>query len=326
VAELGFEIERAARAVQRIIDAVGERIVGQHALRRRLVTALITEGHVLLEGVPGLGKTLAINALAQAVNASFRRIQFTPDLLPADLIGTEVFRPQDGTFEVRRGPVFANFVLADEINRAPAKVQSALLETMQERKVTIGKETFRVPQPFLVLATQNPIEQEGTYPLPEAQVDRFLMKVKVGYPTPEEECEMLERVTTENPFEKPQQVVTELSAVREIQEVCAKLYVDQRIKKYISDLVWATREPEKHGLKIRQLIELGASPRSTIALYLVARAEALIGGEHFVTPQNVKDIAPDVLRHRIIPSYEAEAEGLTSDDIIKLILEGVQVP
>lgn len=325
-ADAAREIDAAAKIVAKIIAALGERVVGQERLRKRLVTALITQGHLLLEGVPGLGKTLAINALAKAVNASFKRIQFTPDLLPADLIGTEVFRVNDGTFEVRKGPVFANFVLADEINRAPAKVQSALLETMQEKKVTIGRETFYVPSPFLVLATQNPIEQEGTYPLPEAQVDRFLMKVKIGYPSPEEERRMLDLVVEENVFEKEQLQAASLEEVAALQNASAKVYVDSRVKKYIVDLVWATREPKQFGLKLDNLIELGASPRSTISLFLAARAEALMAGEHFVVPQHVKDVAPDVFRHRIIPSYEAEAEGLSSEDLIKTVLEGVQVP
>ena len=320
------EIEQAAKIVARIVASIGERVVGQQQLRKRLVTALVTGGHILLEGVPGLAKTLSINALARSVNGSFKRIQFTPDLLPADLVGTEVFRPNDGTFEVRRGPVFANFVLADEINRAPAKVQSALLETMQERRVTIGKETFTLPHPFLVLATQNPIEQEGTYPLPEAQVDRFMMKVKVSYPSPEEEREMLDLVIGSNVFEKDQEVVTSVETVELIQEAAQKVYVDDRVKKYIIDLVWATREPSKYGLKLEKLIELGASPRSTISLYLAARAEALINGERYVVPQNVKDVALDVLRHRIMPTYEAEAEGLDADAVVKMVLDGVQVP
>jgi len=320
------ELEFAHQLASRIIDAIGERVIGQEHLRRRLVQALITGGHILLEGVPGLGKTLSIHALANCVDGSFSRIQFTPDLLPADLIGTEIFRPRDGEFETRKGPVFANFVLADEINRAPAKVQSALLETMQERRVTIGRETHDLPSPFLVLATQNPIDQEGTYSLPEAQVDRFMLKVNVSYPTPEEERKMLDRVTVTNPYQKPSEKICSLSDVLALQRVVEHVYVDPKIRRYIVDIVNATRYPEKVGLKLKGLIELGASPRSTLSLFHLARAEAFLRGESYVVPQNVKDVALDALRHRVLPSYEAEARGLGSEELIRQVLSGVEVP
>ncbi|MFN8392296.1 MAG: AAA family ATPase [Bdellovibrionota bacterium] len=325
-APLESAIQSGARVIERILHEVGQTIVGQEKLRRRLVAALLTEGHVLLEGVPGLAKTLSIKALAQAVDASFQRIQFTPDLLPSDVIGTEVFRPQDGTFEIRRGPVFAHFVLADEINRAPAKVQSALLETMQERQVTIGTESLMLPDPFFVLATQNPIEQEGTYPLPEAQIDRFVMKVKVSYPTPDEEKHMLDLVTTPGFGKERRAPVATLADMKALSQLCRRIYVDDRVKKYIVNLVWASRKPADYGLKLEPLIELGASPRAAISLLLVARAEALLSGEHYVGPQTVKNVALDVLRHRIMPTYEAEAQGLDSDSIVKMILDGVEVP
>jgi len=316
------ELELAHQLADRIIKATGERVIGQEQLRRRLVQALVTGGHILLEGVPGLGKTLSIHALADCVDGKFSRIQFTPDLLPADLVGTEIYR--EGGFEVRKGPVFANFVLADEINRAPAKVQSALLETMQERRVTIGRETFELPTPFLVLATQNPIDQEGTYPLPEAQVDRFMMKVKVSYPSPDEERKMLDRVTLSNPYRTQTGKVCSLADIEALQRVVGNVYVDPKIRKYIVELVHATREPEKFGLK--GMIELGASPRSTISLFALARAEAFLNGESYVVPQNVKDAALDVMRHRVIPSYEAEARGMTSEAIIEEVLRAVPVP
>jgi MoxR-like ATPase len=319
-------IQSGSRVIDRILTEVGHTIVGQEKLRRRLIAALLTEGHVLLEGVPGLAKTLSIKALAQAVDATFRRIQFTPDLLPSDVIGTEVFRPQDGRFEIRRGPVFAHFVLADEINRAPAKVQSALLETMQERQVTIGNETMVLPDPFFVLATQNPIEQEGTYPLPEAQIDRFIMKVRIDYPTPDEEKYMLDLVTAPEFGKTARQPVATLAELKGLSRLCQRIYVDDRVKKYIVNLVWASRKPAEYGLKLDSLIELGASPRAAIALLLVARAEALLSGEHYVGPQTVKNVAMDVLRHRVMPTYEAEAQGLDSDSIVKMILDGVEVP
>ncbi len=324
--ELGGEIAKAREIIERIFMSVGRSVIGQEQLKRRLVTGLITEGHILLEGVPGLAKTLAIKSLAAATNATFKRVQFTPDLLPSDLIGTEVFKPQSGTFEVRQGPVFANFVLADEINRAPAKVQSALLETMQERQVTIGNQTYPLPDPFFVMATQNPIEQEGTYPLPEAQVDRFMMKVRVDYPARDEEKLMLDLVTSDSPILAENVAVTSLDDIKFIKRTLQKIYVDERVRGYILDLVSATRQPNTFGLKIAELIEIGASPRATISLFLAARAEALFHGEHFVVPQNIKDVALDVLRHRITPTYEAEARGLSADDLLRTILDGVKVP
>ena len=334
-AVLENEIGHAARLVQQILTDVGRSIVGQDRLRRRLISGLLTGGHVLLEGVPGLGKTLSIKALAHAVDASFQRVQFTPDLLPGDVIGTEIFRPQDGRFEIRKGPVFANFVLADEINRAPAKVQAALLETMQEHQVTIGNQCMPLPSPFFVMATQNPIEQEGTYPLPEAQIDRFIMKVRVDYPSPEEEKRMLELIT--NPSGDPAggtghgavaagKPVATIADILNLQRLTERIYVDDRIRQYIVNLVWATRTPSKYGLTLDPLIELGASPRAAISLLLVARAEALLNGEHYVGPQTVKNIALDVLRHRVIPTYEAEAQGLSADDLVKMVLDGVEVP
>ena len=320
------EFDYCLKLAQKIKDAVGRRIIGQDLIKSRLLTALIADGHVLLEGVPGLAKTLAIKALAESVSGSFHRIQFTPDLLPADLIGTEVFRPQEGSFEVRKGPVFANFVLADEINRAPAKVQSALLETMQEHQVTIGQLSHKVPEPFFVLATQNPIEQEGTYPLPEAQIDRFLLKLKITYPAPNEELEMLALVTAPDFSSRLENKVATLEDLSRIKVAAESVYVDERVKQYIINLVNATRKPREAGIKLESLIELGASPRATIALYLAARAEAFLAGEHFVVPQHVKDVALDALRHRIIPTYEAEAEGLKTDDLVNMVLDGVQVP
>lgn len=346
------ELQGAARFIERILNEVNVLVVGQETLRRRLVTALLAGGHVLLEGVPGLGKTLSIKTLARCIDAKFHRIQFTPDLLPGDVVGTEVFRPQDGAFEIRRGPVFANFLLADEINRAPAKVQSALLETMEERQVTIGRETIPLPTPFFVMATQNPIEQEGTYPLPEAQVDRFLMKIRVDYPTPDEEKKMLDLVMrlsaqgsihasggksaplagadeqefAEHAAREPVRVVATLDDILALQRLCSRIYVDERVRAYIVNLVNASRTPAKFGLKMDGLIELGASPRGVISLLLCARAEALMNGEHYVAPHTVKSVAADVLRHRIIPSYEAEAQGLNSDALVKMILDGVDVP
>ena len=319
------DLNSAIRTLKKIETRLDTEIIGQETLKRRLLTALLTGGHILLEGVPGLAKTRSIKALAESIDSSFKRVQFTPDLLPADLTGTEIFRPSDGSFSIRKGPIFANFVLADEINRAPAKVQSALLEIMQERQVTIGEKTLSVPQPFLVMATQNPIEQEGTYPLPEAQVDRFLMKVKVGYPTVEEESKILNLVAEDSPTNILKPVAT-LNDISKAQAALKTIFIDERIKTYIVNLVASTRTPEKFGLQFGPLVQLGASPRASISLFLAAKAEALLNGETYVVPQNVKDIALDVLRHRILLSYEAEARGLTTDDIVKSVLEGVEVP
>jgi MoxR-like ATPase len=300
-------------------------IVGQEYLIDRLIIGMLSNGHVLLEGVPGLAKTLTINTLASALDTSFQRIQFTPDLLPADIIGTLIYNQKDGDFIIKKGPVFANVILADEINRAPAKVQSALLEAMQEKQVTIGDETFKLPRPFLVMATENPIEQEGTYPLPEAQVDRFMLKLKVGYPTIEEERRILDRMAHSN-TEIPINAVLHPDEILKAREIVDEIYIDDKIKDYILSIVFATREPEKYNLDIKDYLQYGASPRATINLTMGARAHAFMQGRGYVTPQDVKSIAPDVLRHRIIVSYEAEAEELTSEDLIEIILSEIPVP
>ena len=318
------EVEQHAPQINQLRESVGKIIVGQRYMVERLLVGLLANGHVLIEGVPGLAKTTAVNALAQAMSCVFRRIQFTPDLLPADLIGTMVYTPKTGDFTVKKGPVFSNIVLADEINRAPAKVQSALLEAMQERQVTIGDQTFPLEAPFMVLATQNPIEQEGTYPLPEAQVDRFMLKLKVGYPSRAEEREIMDRVDLLHP-QSLSPVITP-AQVMEAREIVNRIYVDAKAKNYIVDIVWATREPEAFGLQIRHLIEYGASPRATIYLQQAARAMAFLQGEGNVFPNDVKQVAMDVLRHRIKPTYEAEAENITAEDIIRKILDTVPVP
>ena len=320
------KLAELAKTLQGVENEIAKKIVGQTKLRRRLIEVLLTNGHVLLEGVPGLAKTFSIKALAESINAHFQRIQFTPDLLPADIIGTEIYKPQTSSFEVRKGPVFTNFLLADEINRAPAKVQSALLETMQERQVTIGDTTFDLPKPFFVLATQNPVEQEGTYPLPEAQVDRFIAKIKIDYPEKDEEKEVLDRIQTEN-FSKELTPVANIEDISSAIDFCKQIYVDERIKRYIVDLVRSTRYPAEYGLEeLAPLIELGASPRASLSLMFMSQAEAMMNGEHFVVPQNVKDIAADVLRHRLSPSYEAQAQGLDSDTLISSILDSIEVP
>lgn len=301
-------------------------IVGQDYLINRLLVGLLANGHLLVEGVPGLAKTMSIKTLAQAVDAKFQRIQFTPDLLPADLVGTLVYNPKDGHFTTKKGPIFSNIILADEINRAPAKVQSALLEAMQERQVTISETTYPLPDPFLVMATQNPIEQEGTYPLPEAQVDRFLLKVMITYPTREEEHAILKRMSfTGNKIEVAK-VVSPRDIIR-VRGVVDEIYMDEKLEKYILDLVFATRQPQQFKLdELAGLIQYGASPRATIALTVASKAYAFTQGRGYVTPQDVKSIAPDVLRHRVIVSYEAEAEEKTSEDIIRKILSEVEVP
>ena len=300
-------------------------IVGQTYLVDRLLVGLLANGHVLLEGVPGLAKTLSIRTLATATAADFKRIQFTPDLLPADIIGTLIYSPKDSTFHTRKGPIFANLVLADEINRAPAKVQSALLEAMQERQVTIGETTYKLPEPFLVLATENPIDQEGTYPLPEAQVDRFMLKLKVGYPSKSEEREILDRMASTDPMTTVDPVTT-LAAIQEARQHVNAVYVDPKIRDYIVDLILATRSPADYNLKLGQYIQFGASPRATISLTLAAKAWALMQGRTYVVPQDIKEIGMDVLRHRVIPSYEAEAEEITSEDLVTSIFETVPVP
>ena len=309
----------------RLREEIATVIVGQRVLVDRLLIGLLTNGHVLLEGVPGLAKTLAVKTLAQAIQASFRRVQFTPDLLPADLIGTLVYNPREGSFTTKRGPIFAQLVLADEINRAPAKVQSALLEAMQEHQVTIGDETHPLPDPFLVLATQNPIEQEGTYPLPEAQVDRFMLKLRVEYPSREEERQILDRMATTANHRPASPVVTtaDIIAARALVD---QVYVDDKVRDYIVSIVFATREPKTFSLDLGPLVEYGASPRATLCLTLAARAHAFLQGRGYVTPQDVKAIAPDVLRHRVIVSYEAEAEEVDADEIVRRVLDGVPVP
>jgi len=311
--------------VQGVLQQVARRVVGQEYMVERLLISLLTGGHVLLEGVPGLAKTLTVRTLAETIHTTFHRIQFTPDLLPADVLGTQVFDQSRGTFSIKRGPIFANIVLADEINRAPAKVQAALLEAMQEKQVTLGGETFILEEPFLVLATQNPIEQEGTYPLPEAQVDRFMLKLRVGYPNREEEKEIMRRMAGGEPI--PVQQVATPQAIMEARRHIAGMYMDERIVDYIVDIVLATRAPAEAGMKeLAPLVEFGASPRATIALAQASRAHAFLRGRGYVTPDDVKAIAPDVLRHRVLTTYEAEAEEVTSDDIVKRILATVEAP
>jgi MoxR-like ATPase len=322
---LNAEIQRESAFVDQLLQATSHVIVGQQYMLERLLIGLLTKGHILLEGLPGLAKTLAIKTLAQAVDAKFSRIQFTPDLLPADVIGTMIYNPAKSEFTVRRGPVFANFVLADEINRAPAKVQSALLEVMQERQVTIGNETFRMDEPFLVLATQNPIEQEGTYPLPEAQVDRFLLKVKIGYPTKQDERDIIRR-NLNGEVAGVQKVVSTDTLLR-ARQALSKIYLDEKIEQYIVDIVFATRTPKDYGLQsIAPLLSFGGSPRASIALAQAARAHAFLRRRAYVIPEDIRAICPDVLRHRLGLTYEAEAENITQEDIIEKVLGAVVVP
>jgi len=318
---------RAEELSRRLTEVVAETqkvIVGQQGMMEGLLLGLITGGHILLEGVPGLAKTLAVSTLARAVDTDFRRIQFTPDLLPADITGTTIYNRDTGAFTVKKGPVFSNIILADEVNRAPAKVQSALLEAMQERQVTIGGETFPMADPFLVLATQNPIEQEGTYPLPEAQVDRFLLKLSVGYPTRDEERTILERMAGQD-LPDIQKVITP-DEIRDMRAAVSTVFVDEKIKSYILDIVLATRDPEEAGLDMAPLIAWGASPRATLALTQLSRARALLRGRAFVIPEDVKAVGPDVLRHRVLITYEAEAQNLTSNDIVAVLLDNIEVP
>jgi MoxR-like ATPase len=300
-------------------------IVGQRAMIDRLLISLLTGGHILLEGVPGLAKTLAVRTLAGALRLNFSRIQFTPDLLPADVVGTQIYNPRTGEFSVKRGPIFANLVLADEINRAPAKVQSALLEAMQEKQVTIGDQTFPLPQPFMVLATQNPIEQEGTYPLPEAQVDRFMLKLKLVYPSKEEELAILNRMAHVDPSMAIHPVLSsdEIFALRRVLD---QIYIDDKIKRYIVDIIHATRRPEEFGLKLSQYIQYGASPRATIYMTLASKAHAFLDSRGYVTPQDVKSVGYDVLRHRVIVSYEAEAEEIPAEKLLKEVFDHLKVP
>ncbi len=323
---LNQQIKIESAFVERLRAETSKVIVGQPIMFDRLLLGLLTKGHVLLEGLPGLAKTLAIKTLASAINAQFSRIQFTPDLLPADIVGTMIYNPQQNEFTVRKGPIFSNFILADEINRAPAKVQSALLEAMQERQVTIGKESFKLTEPFLVLATQNPIEQEGTYPLPEAQIDRFMLKVKIGYPNQEEEREIVRRNLGVSDFGKIGQVVT-TDEILKARETVRKVYMDEKIEQYILDIVFATRDPKSYGLNdLVPLITFGGSPRASINLALASKAKAFMERRGFVIPEDVRSICYDVLRHRIGLSYEAEAEEITQEDIIRQILDTVEVP
>jgi len=323
---LNAQVQANSEFVKRLYEETSQTIVGQEHMIERLLIGLLTKGHVLLEGLPGLAKTLAIKTLSSATNAKFSRIQFTPDLLPADIIGTMIYNPSKNDFSVKKGPVFANFVLADEINRAPAKVQSALLESMQERQVTIGTETFKLEEPFLVLATQNPIEQEGTYPLPEAQVDRFMLKVKITYPNQEEEREIIRRNLNVESFGKVKQVVS-LDEINRARETVRQVYMDEKIEQYILDIVFATRTPEKYGLEnLKPLLSFGGSPRASINLALASKAIAFLNRRGYVTPDDVRNICYDVLRHRIGITYEAEAENITQEDIIKQILNAVEVP
>lgn len=309
---------------RRIKQELHKEIIGQDKLLDRLLVALLADGHILLEGVPGLAKTRTLMALTKVLDAKMTRIQFTPDILPSDVVGTEVYRPQSGDFVIRKGPVFTNLLLADEINRAPAKVQSALLQAMQEREVTIGEETFPLPNPFLVLATQNPLEQEGTYALPEAQVDRFLMKVKVGYPTFDEEVAIIDLASSKSAAPPPLSKILPISDLAPLRLQCEEVYIDPKIDRYIVSLVHATRSADAYGLQ--GMIEWGASPRASIALRVCARALAFLKGKRFVTPDDVKEIAPDVLRHRVLVTFEAEARGIDSDQIIQTLLKGVTVP
>lgn len=319
------KLDAATQWIPHLRQEIGRVIVGQHYLVDRLIVGLLANGHVLLEGVPGLAKTLSIRTLATATAADFKRIQFTPDLLPADIIGTLIYSPKENTFHTRKGPIFANMVLADEINRAPAKVQSALLEAMQERQVTIGDTTYPLPDPFLVLATENPIDQEGTYPLPEAQVDRFMLKLKVGYPSKADEREILDRMASTSPNLEVSAITT-LQIIKEARACVNEVYVDPKIRDYIVDLILATRNPEEYSLKMGQYIQFGASPRATISLTLAAKAWALIQGRSYVIPEDIKEIGMDVLRHRVIPSYEAEAEEITSEALVASIFDTIPTP
>jgi len=325
IQEINEKVREEGRFAQSILGELSKVIVGQSQLLDGLLIGLLCRGHLLLEGVPGLAKTLAIKTLSDSINARFQRIQFTPDLLPADLIGTLIFDPKEATFRVRKGPIFANLVLADEVNRAPAKVQSALLEAMQERQVTIGETTHPLEEPFLVLATQNPIEQEGTYPLPEAQVDRFMLKLMVDYPSRKEEREILERMSVERDY-GVQNVVTTEDILR-VRTVVDQVYVDERIKDYVVDIVLATRTPETYRLRdLAVMIEYGASPRASIYLVRAAKAHAFLRGRGYVTPEDVKAVVMDVLRHRIIPTFEAEAEDVSPEDIVRQVVDAVEVP
>ena len=325
VKKIGEKVEMESRVLAGVRSEIEKVIIGQEYMIERLLVGLLCNNHVLIEGVPGLAKTLAVTTLASAVNASFRRIQFTPDLLPADLIGTLIYNPRSGEFTTKKGPVFANIILADEINRAPAKVQSALLEAMQERQVTIGEESHALDDPFMVLATQNPIEQEGTYPLPEAQIDRFMLKIRVTYPSREEEKKILEKMAGSATKIVVEQVI-EIADILRLRRLTDEIYMDEKVEDYIVSIVQATRTPEEFGLDIGSMIQYGASPRATIFLAMASRAHALLQGRGYVTPQDVKSIGMDVLRHRVIITYEAEAEEKTPEDIVAAIFDNVPVP
>jgi MoxR-like ATPase len=325
VKQIGERVERESAVLARVRGEIEKVIVGQEYLIERLLVGLLCNNHILIEGVPGLAKTLSVTTLARTVQASFQRIQFTPDLLPADLIGTLIYNPRSGDFTTKKGPIFANVILADEINRAPAKVQSALLEAMQERQVTIGEESHALDDPFMVLATQNPIEQEGTYPLPEAQVDRFMLKLKITYPSKDEEKKILKKMARTKAAIDVEAVIAPQDIVR-LRELTDEIYMDEKVEDYILDVVQATRTPEQYRLEIGNLIQYGASPRATIYLAMAARAHALLQGRGYVTPQDVKSIGMDVLRHRVIITYEAEAEEKTSEDVVSHIFDNVAVP
>jgi MoxR-like ATPase len=318
-------VQKASTWVLPLQQQIGKVIIGQKYLIDRLLIGLISNGHILLEGVPGLAKTLSLKTLAAAIQTKFQRLQFTPDMLPADIVGTLIYNPRDGNFTTKHGPIFSNLVLADEINRAPAKVQSALLEAMQERQVTIGEETFRLPDPFLVMATQNPIEQEGTYPLPEAQVDRFMLKLQIGYPSRNEERAILDAMATTDPLHTVSPVIDAAHLI-EARRVVNTVYMDDKVKDYIVDLVWATRDPKAYKLDLNGYIQFGASPRATINLTLASKAWAFLQGRGYVTPQDIKTIGMDVLRHRVAISYEAEAQNMTSEDVIRKIFDTIPVP
>ncbi len=327
VKQIGARVEAESTFVDKLFTQIRQRIVGQQALVQALVNGVLSNGHVLLEGVPGLAKTLSVSTLASAIDADFQRLQFTPDLLPADLLGTLIYNPSSGEFTTRKGPIFTNIILADEINRSPAKVQSALLEAMQERQVTIGDTTFPLPSLFLVLATQNPIEQEGTYPLPEAQVDRFLFKLKVDYPDKKEERQILDLMATTSSVPKPVEAVVGPEEILRVRETVGEIYMDDKIKDYIVDLIHATRRPKEFGLDdLVGLIDYGASPRATLALAVASRSNAFMEGRPYVTPQDVKSIAMNVMRHRVLLTYEAEAEELTPEDVVQKVLDGIRVP
>jgi MoxR-like ATPase len=325
ITAINEEVQRASTFVRPLVSEIAKVVVGQTYLVERLVIGLLANGHVLLEGVPGLAKTLSVKTLASCINVKFQRLQFTPDMLPADVIGTQIYNPQSGGFTTRKGPIFSNLVLADEINRAPAKVQSALLEAMQEKQVTIGEQTFKLDEPFLVLATQNPIEQEGTYPLPEAQVDRFMLKLKIAYPSREEERQILDLMARTSNLPQAQAVI-DAKEILNARQVINEIYMDEKVKDYIVDLVCATRSPETYKIQVKDFIQLGASPRATIALTLCAKAYAFLRGRGYVTPQDVKSIGMDVLRHRVTITYEAEAEEKTSEIVIQKIFNELPVP